>query len=122
MVNEEVDPDTEELVLELTRSIGNLVHATQRERGGSSVYLASGGTKFESELAELRKFTDAMIDALLTTSGSNEMASIIDSSEYSRAIQMLARLAPIRNGVNACLLYTSPSPRDGLLSRMPSSA
>ena len=23
---------------------------------------------------------------------------------------------------NACLLYTSPSPRDGLLSRMPSSA
>ena len=25
-----------------------------------------------------------------------------------------------RNGI--CLLYTSPSPRDGLLSRMPSSA
>ena len=25
-------------------------------------------------------------------------------------------------GNNACLLYTSPSPRDGLLSRMPSSA
>ena len=25
-------------------------------------------------------------------------------------------------GQNACLLYTSPSPRDGLLSRMPSSA
>ena len=26
------------------------------------------------------------------------------------------------NPVSACLLYTSPSPRDGLLSRMPSSA
>ena len=25
-------------------------------------------------------------------------------------------------GMNSCLLYTSPSPRDGLLSRMPSSA
>ena len=25
-------------------------------------------------------------------------------------------------GVTNCLLYTSPSPRDGLLSRMPSSA
>ena len=25
-------------------------------------------------------------------------------------------------GANICLLYTSPSPRDGLLSRMPSSA
>jgi len=29
---------------------------------------------------------------------------------------------PIRFGINSCLLYTSPSPRDGLLSRMPSSA
>ena len=27
-----------------------------------------------------------------------------------------------RPGVYTCLLYTSPSPRDGLLSRMPSSA
>ena len=26
------------------------------------------------------------------------------------------------NGDKGCLLYTSPSPRDGLLSRMPSSA
>ena len=26
------------------------------------------------------------------------------------------------NDKNGCLLYTSPSPRDGLLSRMPSSA
>ena len=26
------------------------------------------------------------------------------------------------DGVGICLLYTSPSPRDGLLSRMPSSA
>ena len=26
------------------------------------------------------------------------------------------------NRYDACLLYTSPSPRDGLLSRMPSSA
>ena len=25
-------------------------------------------------------------------------------------------------GMGGCLLYTSPSPRDGLLSRMPSSA
>ena len=28
----------------------------------------------------------------------------------------------IRTGELTCLLYTSPSPRDGLLSRMPSSA
>ena len=29
---------------------------------------------------------------------------------------------PDYDGPTACLLYTSPSPRDGLLSRMPSSA
>ena len=28
----------------------------------------------------------------------------------------------VMNIINICLLYTSPSPRDGLLSRMPSSA
>ena len=27
-----------------------------------------------------------------------------------------------KEALKACLLYTSPSPRDGLLSRMPSSA
>ena len=29
---------------------------------------------------------------------------------------------PHRDKLSFCLLYTSPSPRDGLLSRMPSSA
>ena len=29
---------------------------------------------------------------------------------------------PTRESIHICLLYTSPSPRDGLLSRMPSSA
>ena len=29
---------------------------------------------------------------------------------------------PIKSMPGVCLLYTSPSPRDGLLSRMPSSA
>ena len=31
-------------------------------------------------------------------------------------------LVVVPGDVNSCLLYTSPSPRDGLLSRMPSSA
>ena len=30
--------------------------------------------------------------------------------------------SPKKESLNSCLLYTSPSPRDGLLSRMPSSA
>ena len=42
----------------------------------------------------------------------------------SRA-QLAKELEPGLNalfGLEYCLLYTSPSPRDGLLSRMPSSA
>ena len=34
----------------------------------------------------------------------------------------LARIICSQMGAHFCLLYTSPSPRDGLLSRMPSSA
>ena len=37
----------------------------------------------------------------------------------NRAVNMLVDDTA---GLNTCLLYTSPSPRDGLLSRMPSSA
>ena len=37
--------------------------------------------------------------------------------EIKAAVEMLFNVK-----VTACLLYTSPSPRDGLLSRMPSSA
>ena len=49
----------------------------------------------------------------------------VDNNEY---IDFVLGLGPITLGYNypsvnkACLLYTSPSPRDELLSRMPSSA
>ena len=41
------------------------------------------------------------------------------SSYYQMAVQIAEG---VKAGSNGCLLYTSPSPRDGLLSRMPSSA
>ena len=59
-----------------------------------------------------------------------------DTGQIKRAEQLLgemqilkaqaqntdAKLNAILKHLNICLLYTSPSPRDGLLSRMPSSA
>ena len=41
----------------------------------------------------------------------------------STTLRMLAGLEEVTNGeIQICLLYTSPSPRDATLSRMPSSA
>ena len=46
------------------------------------------------------------------------------SSTYELGIKCSTYLEKIRSKIAYifCLLYTSPSPRDGLLSRMPSSA
>ena len=42
--------------------------------------------------------------------------------EDDLANNLLRLLERLKDEKNPCLLYTSPSPRDGLLSRMPSSA
>ena len=52
----------------------------------------------------------------------------VPKSEDLSKVAVLAGVAEVGFGaahdtlLNFCLLYTSPSPRDGLLSRMPSSA
>ena len=56
-----------------------------------------------------------MIEAVILSAGVPPEG---DTSEYDQT-----RLKTVMAmGDKACLLYTSPSPRDGLLSRMPSSA
>ena len=69
-----------------------------------------------------------------TTELSNQLNQIIENAEDQLADDVTedaffdketGSLSIGDNTVNkpaACLLYTSPSPRDGLLSRMPSSA
>ena len=42
--------------------------------------------------------------------------------EVDSAIEDIINEAIVSDQNDSCLLYTSPSPRDGLLSRMPSSA
>ena len=52
--------------------------------------------------------------------GSNLLTQILDKAE--RSFHKDPALGIKLSNFNFCLLYTSPSPRDGLLSRMPSSA
>ena len=42
--------------------------------------------------------------------------------DYTASARCRAKKLAQRPDIESCLLYTSPSPRDGLLSRMPSSA
>ena len=42
--------------------------------------------------------------------------------EIKEHSEVVARVEHLADMIGPCLLYTSPSPRDGLLSRMPSSA
>ena len=52
-----------------------------------------------------------------------EMAPQLIGARLDEPLKLQRHMHAILNGHQyACLLYTSPSPRDGLLSRMPSSA
>ena len=54
-----------------------------------------------------------------------EMSLYLDKKLFPQYIKTMQRINSdkyIVNTIEGCLLYTSPSPRDGLLSRMPSSA
>ena len=46
----------------------------------------------------------------------------IDSTDDCYVVYIARTFQTVTAPDNSCLLYTSPSPRDGLLSRMPSSA
>ena len=65
----------------------------------------------------------------LQSLGQNQLAEVEASAAYDlvspkNSLPLLDELlgALLGRQLEACLLYTSPSPRDGLLSRMPSSA
>ena len=53
----------------------------------------------------------------LTSDEVTDMTGTFSAYKYE-----LKGASSVEQTINACLLYTSPSPRDGLLSRMPSSA
>ena len=46
---------------------------------------------------------------------------ITEKDEFNNILEFKTKLIPYK-GNDSCLLYTSPSPRDSLSSRMPSSA
>ena len=61
------------------------------------------------------------VDSLAVQKALAETWSEIDGAAEVKVLKTIEEAVATARGI-ACLLYTSPSPRDGLLSRMPSSA
>jgi len=99
--------------------------------------------RLRAEIAAVRQSIDntsRAINVISTTEGAlNEVAALLidikgltveaanagafsDEEVEANQLQIDSAIESITRIANTCLLYTSPSPRDGLLSRMPSSA
>ena len=81
--------------------------------GSGSLFGASGSANFLSRTTAVLATVFFVSTLLLAYFG-----SLRPQTSSGSVLESVSVPAP----VPACLLYTSPSPRDGLLSRMPSSA
>ena len=69
-----------------------------------------------------------VLDGFSFSQGANSTEVVLSEAESSAGVSKRGRrvfndsLAPAEWSFSTCLLYTSPSPRDATLSRMPSSA
>ena len=82
-------------------------------------------TRMLAGLAALDREPDTVI--VVDNASTDHTATVLDGVhdlplQVIRPEENLGGAGGFHAGVEACLLYTSPSPRDGLLSRMPSSA
>ena len=84
---------------------------------GKVAGLCVRGTSPQSVRAAL----DWMPGRILVLADGGIAPDCLTSVARSAHLDTLSAIVVLAAG-NACLLYTSPSPRDGLLSRMPSSA
>ena len=76
---------------------------------------------FQTTTMTKYKYTDAKRFTLTGYPGGIYKA--VDNADYGGGVEHCTEwVEKYSYTIKTCLLYTSPSPRDGLLSRMPSSA
>ena len=87
------------------------------------------GERIAARQVSSEEVTQAHLDRISEVDGDIHAFLLVDHAGALDAARRIdARIAdgehlgPLAGVPLACLLYTSPSPRDGLLSRMPSSA
>ena len=100
----------------LAMTFYNMEVSTNELRSRTGVEVAN------HDMHELTQRMDAIDETRVTAELSliQQAATVDGISDAQMILQSRAALA--MHDISTCLLYTSPSPRDGLLSRMPSSA
>ena len=85
------------------------------DKGIQEMQQAIADSKFKNE--------EALVNvAMFYMIRNNNESDQYGANDFARAKRYLQSALAINDSFMPCLLYTSPSPRDGLLSRMPSSA
>ena len=118
--------------------IGLLTVAVAKALGAQPVILTGTrdnrlaiGTKLGADhVINIRNTPDVVAEVKKLTPGGKGVDYVVECSAAANAVTEAVRMVNRGGKVclaafaheNVCLLYTSPSPRDGLLSRMPSSA
>ena len=117
---------TESVLYDILASIcvdTDQMHVTGRSNGGSFIW-SKIMDRLAATFASAGKLTLDHAGALqfmfLSANSVNQIQSQPESDTFS--IMDSVRMDMISHYLSSCLLYTSPSPRDATLSRMPSSA
>ena len=98
------------------------VGAAQAEGAVDLAHLAQGTPDAAGALVRGQVLDELLFQRRRALLGAVDRQHILVDHGADGALEVDARLIVEIFVLGACLLYTSPSPRDGLLSRMPSSA
>ena len=92
-------------------------------KSNNKALASTGGANTVANSGSVSSNTNTNINVSGNVGGSTGNATLSTPQLASHSHGIPTRTSPpYPNTPNTCLLYTSPSPRDGLLSRMPSSA
>ena len=92
---------------------GERIGTLSKQEDKRYMYSCSTGTDYFTDIKSFNSFIGGI---------SYDKSTISDGSPVTKEIHGFSTSSAPYNVMYNCLLYTSPSPRDGLLSRMPSSA
>ena len=113
------------LLADVYESCGQLAQALSHHKKFHELHITLFNEQSDNKLKQLEvrhRTESARKEAEIYRQRSAELEIANDQAERARQDAETASQAKSEFLSNICLLYTSPSPRDGLLSRMPSSA